>query len=402
MTSMIWPSCFMFLVIWLVNTTSACDVGWRGHDCSELALDGNGSKAYPANGSFDAHAWEDRPYPWGGDCLVAEDGLYHCFFTEFMEHCPMTYGTWYSSTVIRHAVSAFPTGPYEPLDVAIPKAAGNPVLLKRKTPDGYYVMYFTNQRFDQPVRSCIGRNSSSWHSEAVYNLKKLHGDVPMGVNVAWSRSLSGPWAVRYDIIAKTVPLSTNPGVVLLPNGTVVLAYKTWPSSAMCRSFVRADSCKAIGLLSTHTNGWNASYDYQPTGGQFVAVSRDVEDPSIYRDPISGILHMVLHVEGAGGSAHSFDNGSSWHFNSSAHSYEYGVTVSNGSRLYLSNREEPKILLDAQGAPTHLINSAVVRSLKERDTGGPAGSGYEGLQSTFLTFVLMQPLAGSQLRKDLIV
>jgi hypothetical protein len=104
--------------------------------------------------------------------------------------------------------------------------------------------------------------------------------------------------------------------------------------------------------------------------------------------------MIMHVEGAGGSAHSTDNGTSWHFDRKEHAYEYAVTLrTTGQQLSLTNREEPKVLLDEQGMPTHLINQAALRSLEgPKDNGSPRGCLYEGAQSTHLTFVLMQPIS----------
>ena len=375
-----------------------CDRGWHGPACGQLNLDAPASVVYPAQIDLAATAWEDRPYPWGGDCL-ADDEQYHCFFAEFDNHCPMSYGTWYSSTHIRHVTALTPTGPYTRRDVAVPRAAGNPVLLKPQPADGFHVLYFTNQRFEAAVRECRGRSPAAFSQDAVYNCKLgAAGEPPMGVNMAYSRSLNGPWQVRHQLIEPLVPESTNPAVVLLPNGTVLLAYKTWPGADRCRELIGSTECKAIGLLSSHPHGWNASsYSHRPTGDRFVAVSRDVEDPSMYRDPQSGAIHMLLHVEGAGGSAHSSDDGSTWQFRDTDHSYEYPVMLSgSGEWLALTNREEPKLLLDATGWPTHLITQAALRSLSgPQDQGSPKGCRYEGPQSTKLTFVLMQPINASK-------
>jgi hypothetical protein len=107
--------------------------------------------------------------------------------------------------------------------------------------------------------------------------------------------------------------------------------------------------------------------------------------------------MVMHVQGAGGSAHSVDDGSTWRFDSKEHSYEYAVTLSaTGEKLSLTNREEPKILLDAEGLPTHLVNQAALRALQGApDNGSPKGCLYEGPQHGHLTFVLMQPISTKQ-------
>ena len=319
----------------------------------------------------------------------------------------MTYGTWYSSTHIRHAVApadvrtGLPLGPFVPArDAAIPRAAGNPVLLKgagtTTTADGYRVLFTTNQEFAPPVRNCSGRDPADWHREAVYNPGN-----PMGINLAWSTSLDGPWTVRYDLLrGVALPYglnsATNPAVVQLANGTVILAYKTWPTAAVCQRLIGSPQCKAIGIVSTHDHGWNGSYSHRPMGAGFVAVGGDVEDPSIYQDPTSGALHLLMHTAdggGAGGSAHSADLGKTWAFDVTKHAYDYSVRMAGpvGPQLRLSNREEPKLLLDWDGFPSALINQATVRALDGTDSPPPPGAGYSGPQSTYLTFTLMQPL-----------
>jgi hypothetical protein len=386
--------------------TAPCDRGWQrpvlnhsGCGCSELALvPGTGTVAYPKNASLTTDEWEDRAYPWGGDA-VFHDGAVHGFFAEWENHCPMTYGTWYTSTHIRHAVAdadadGRPKGAFVAQNIAIPRAAGNPVLLKQRTADGYWLLFFTNQRYDRPVRQCSGRDPALWHNEAVYE-----AGSPMGVNLAYARSLSGPWTTRYGLIQAH---STNPAVVALPNGTVLVAYKTWPSAAECTALIGRPSCKAVGLFSTGVEAWNGSYTHRPMGERFVAVATDIEDPSMYRDPASGTLHMVVHTEdggGAGGSAHSTDLGKTWHFYQQQHAYEYDVGMEDGLSLHLTNREEPKLLLDKDGFPLSLINQAAVRALKGMDSPPPPGAGYSGPQGTHLTFTLMQQIEAKAVRED---
>jgi hypothetical protein len=125
-------------------TVGDCDRGWMKDDdgcCTRLALPGasspSGVIAYPHGANLSTTVWEDRQYPWGGDAVLDVNAAkIHGFFAEFSNHCPMTYGTWYSSTHIRHAVApadtrtGIPTGPFVPKEVAIPRAAGNPALLK--------------------------------------------------------------------------------------------------------------------------------------------------------------------------------------------------------------------------------------------------------------------------------
>jgi hypothetical protein len=118
--------------------------------------------------------------------------------------------------------------------------------------------------------------------------------------------------------------------------------------------------------------------------------------------------MLLHTGGAGGSAHSTDLGKSWEFDLTKHSYDYTITMEGGAqpntrpnhrraqqqqqkRLTLTNREEPKLLLNSAGFPVALMNQASVRPLEGDDAPPPPGAGYSGPQRTFLTFTLIEPL-----------
>ena len=112
----------------------------------------------------------------------------------------MTYGTWTSSTHIRHATSALPDGPWTSREVAVPPAAGNPVLTR--APDGTFLMYFTNQRWEGQQRNCSGPQAS-WGAPAYCT-----SHCENGISLASSQSLNGPWNITYNIVKFG---ATNPG-----------------------------------------------------------------------------------------------------------------------------------------------------------------------------------------------
>ena len=82
----------------------------------------------------------DSVFTWGG-AVVEDNGTYHGFFVEWLNHCPMTLNTFYTSTHIAHAVAPTPAGPWT-RGVAVPPAAGNPAL----SPDGEWLLYLSNHR----------------------------------------------------------------------------------------------------------------------------------------------------------------------------------------------------------------------------------------------------------------
>jgi hypothetical protein len=139
--------------------------------------------------------------------VVQSGGLYHGFFTEYLNNCPMTYGTWSTQTQIRHATSPAADGPWTALDVAVPDAAGNPVLTQ--APDGTWLLYFTSHRWNGPTRDCRGRPASAWGApHYCKNGSSANMQCAQGISLAHSKTLAGPWSIQMDVVKFW---ATNPG-----------------------------------------------------------------------------------------------------------------------------------------------------------------------------------------------
>jgi hypothetical protein len=371
-----------------------CDPQWTGAQCAQLHLlparvgSGYPSDPVPANVTLPT----DSVFTWGG-AVVEENGTYHGFFVEWLDHCPMTYGTWSTQTHIRHAVSASQDGPWRPLDVAVPNAAGNPVL--SHAPDGTWLLYFTNHRWTGAVRNCTGP-VDQW-GPPVY-CSTTGKQCATGVSLAYSRNLSGPWTIKYDVVSAS---ATNPGAPIFhSDGSLLMAYKTWTKGG--GTSMHAD-IKCIGMLSARS--WK-SWPYQRAPGpQCIGVGRNLEDPSnLWRDS-RGAIHVLFHqgcgsstsggcgsADGAlaayGGSAGSVD-GKTWDYNLTRVAYEYNVGVDDGSVLHCSHREEPKVLLDSStGLPSMLITQCTLPQPLPSSAPTPAFPKGEGQH---ITRVVMQPI-----------
>lgn len=108
-----------------------CDAAWTGQACESLhLLPAHRSALYPPGG----HATSlpsTRPFPWGGSILKDDAGIYHLFVVEYMNQCPMTYGTWTFQSSVRHAVSKSLAGPWEPKELPLgPGPTGNPLVVQ--------------------------------------------------------------------------------------------------------------------------------------------------------------------------------------------------------------------------------------------------------------------------------
>eukprot|EP01047_Picozoa_sp_COSAG01_P004668 COSAG01_NODE_155_length_23814_cov_12.061343_3_plen_539_part_00 len=362
-----------------------CDPQWTGSQCAQLHLlparVGSGYPSDPVPGSVTLPT--NSSFTWGG-AVVEENGTYHGFFVEWLDHCPMTYGTWSTQTHIRHAVSTLQDGPWRPLDVAVPNAAGNPVL--SRAPDGTWLLYFTNHRWTGAVRNCTGP-VGQW-GPPVY-CTATGKQCATGVSLAYSRYLTGPWTIKYDVVSVS---ATNPGAPIFhSDGSLLMAYKTWAKGGKCIGILVASSWKA----------W--PYQRAPGTAQCIGVGRNLEDPSnLWRDA-RGAIHVLFHqgcgsstsggcntngsLAAYGGGAGSAD-GKSWDYNLTRVAYEYDVDMDDGSVLHCSHREEPKVLLGADGQPTMLITQCTLPQALPNTVPTPAFPRGEGQH---ITRVVMQPI-----------
>lgn len=365
-----------------------CDDTWTGPYCE--ALDLLPIEADAAGWPFAKAAWAPPSlpttvgFPWGGAMAEEPAGTFHLFFTEWLNHCPMTFDTFYTSTRIAHATAPTTLGPWTPQrEAVVPPAAGNPAL--SRAPDGTWLLYYTNHRQPPAVvsaaRNCSGP-MSTWGNcsinPAVFPWNKSvtcaspGAGEPFGISLAYTKNLShGPWRYQENVIS--VPASNPGGPFFLRNGTMLMPFQTWRpghpcTTPTCISIVSAPSWDAWpyhtyplgpspgGNASSCIEQYNASTIDPATGKRR---GGSVEDPSqIWRDH-RGTLHLLMHQAHNGGRAYSTDDGNTWHYNYSAQAYSFRPKVSDGTVVDClltasSSRGEPRLLLDRKtGKPTAL-------------------------------------------------
>ena len=365
-----------------------CDATFTGQHCVMLDLlpiAVGESTGFPSAEGVAAQAKlpTNSTFPWGGALIEDDDGLFHLFFTEWLNNCPMRYDTFATSTHIAHATAKSAAGPWTRRGVAVPRAAGNPAITR--APGGTYLLYYTNHRYLGAVQNCSDGPASSWGPPIVIQnsstkCKSGKGHVSMGISLAYSKSLDGPWTYKEDVI--TVPATNPGGPLFFTNGSLMLPFQTWPPGAPCTS----PSCITI-VAAPHWKSW--PYNTFPLGEPGAAghcIERQnpkhggsVEDPSnIWRDQ-RGTLHVLMHEQSFGSRAWSTDMGRSWAYNYSNIAYPYSASTSSSFSISCANgREEPRVLLDAKsGQPTALATLC-------KKGGGP-------LPNTEYTRVLIQEL-----------
>ena len=203
-------------------------------------------------------------FPWGGAVAEEPEGRFctgsNLFYTEWLNHCPITFDTFYTSTSIAHATAPTLLGPWTRAAAAVVfPAAGNPAL--SRAPDGTWLLYYTNHRQPAAVvsaaRNCSGPvdmwgNCSTNPAVFPWNKSSPCGSQaagePFGISLAYTKDLNhGPWKYQENVIS--VPASNPGGPFFLPNGTMLMPFQTWRpghpcTTPTCISIVSAPSWDA--------------------------------------------------------------------------------------------------------------------------------------------------------------
>ena len=107
-----------------------CDAAWGGAHCTQLQLL---PAPAPLNAAYPPASLLNTTTSWGGSVVKdSSNGRYHIFLAEMSNSCGMT--TWTTNSLIRHAVSDHPQGPYEKKEIVMPPFAHNPTVIR--APDG--------------------------------------------------------------------------------------------------------------------------------------------------------------------------------------------------------------------------------------------------------------------------
>ena len=162
---------------------------------------------------------------WGGSMVKGEDGLYHMFYSQW----PKNIGwEWVNYSVIAHAVSESPFGPFEHKDFALPDRGAefwdgstthNPTVHKF---NGKYYLYYMGNTGDKKIVSVPGKPKINW----------VHRNNQR-IGVAVADSPNGPWKRFDEPVLDIAPnedaldalMTSNPSVCQMPDGKILMVYK---------------------------------------------------------------------------------------------------------------------------------------------------------------------------------
>jgi len=145
----------------------------------------------------------------------------------------------------------------------------------------------------------------------------------------------------------------NPSVVEAPDGSLLMVWRSIDWNSTGESF----------LATATAPGWSGPWLYNRSNLFPAASSIHIEDPFLWRNTASGTWHLLAHADAdgsQGGAAgmHGYSrDGRAWAL-SAGNAFGRDVLLTNGTRVGTRRRERPKLILSADGAPTHLITAIV--------------------------------------------
>ncbi len=288
------------------SKTCECDPAWKGDACELLSL-------LPADASVKGGAYGYAPNvtSWGGNPVLV-DGEYHLFVAEMKGNQGLD--VWQHNSMVTHATSKTPQGPFTKRSVTLLPEAHNPIVIRLK--DGRLALFH------------IGSGNASTNAKQGKGGHSVTHLAP---------GPDGPWtAVESNISCN------NPAPMQHPNGTIFLVCKNAGSHMF-----RSDSGDVAGP-------WTKVMDLpkSPPGmGTY-------EDPFLYLDK-RGNWHIIFHSwnhtndDNIAGHYYSTD-GLNW-ITSTVQPYGNTAMLTDGTQLHFTTRERPKILFNDQGEPAFLYN-----------------------------------------------
>jgi hypothetical protein len=273
---------------------------------------------------------------------------------------------------IDHVVSDTVTGPYTYRDTAIEMTSSNPAPVVLKSGPYKYAIFhiFNGSQYKQPnIPHCYPNGSRmpphhNYTDAADATAARMDADW-RDHQISVSNSLDGPWKLLQQTTADKLPTCNNPAPWVHPNGTLyaMCGYVIYTADVITGPWRNVTSS-----ILNHNNvrewpkGWHREDQFLFTTkrGWHVLFHASIPDSS----PGAGHNCTASVV-----SAHMFSvDGFDWHVSAIS---PYGTQVevketagSNGGNgreegatriVTVATRERPKLIFDASGEMTHLIN-----------------------------------------------
>jgi len=334
---------------------------WQGARCERLAI------GEASNTSTNGYR-NPKGASWGGSVIRADDGSYHMFVSFISRDCAL--GSWKFNSVIHHAVSEQPDGPYSFREEVLSEFAHNPTITR--APDGTYLLYHIGETLSGDDRLLYLRDCRKGKEVKPQRSTSSGGAVNFDgrIRVAFSKSLDGPW----ELLDKGRPIMqprrgnywdtvvTNPAPLVLKNGSVLLYYR---GDDRFHPDFKGQRHRKIGVAFAES--WRGPYrrirdsPITPSG----------EDPVVFANSDGSGFHMLFENKFTGiVGQHAFSpDGKKWRTLEDP-AYDLHVNWDGGASTKLERRERPQLLRDERGDPLYLFNA--VQGARDRGEQRTAG------------------------------
>lgn len=303
----------------------------------------------PIDGGFSMKGY----WIWGGSPIKGDDGLYYMFVSRWPNNLSFS-PHWLTNSEVVMAISKTPEGPYAFEKVVLPprgaeywdgRMTHNPTIHKY---GDTYLLYYTGSTYkeDTPAKDNPEKPDSPLVKEAHSNQR---------IGLATSKSLSGPWVRRDKPIVLPRPgkwdgfITTNPAPCVLPDGNILLIYKSVR--------YRGDLLRLGVTKSIHFEGPYNRLKDEPIF-TFDDTGNHVEDPYVWYS--NGHFELLMKdMEGGicgekGGGIHAISkNGVDWTISKPSLAYSRTVLWNNGKTTKQGFLERPQLLIQ-DDKPTHLF------------------------------------------------
>ena len=311
---------------------------------------------------------------WCGSPVRGEDRRYHLFASRWPQAYPFFSGYPAYSEIVR-AVADTPVGPYRFAEVVLP-ARGEQYWDGRMTHNptihywrGHYLLFYigSTYRGPAPAAADLAKDGTSQTRESYSRIC---------IGLATASSVKGPWRRLDDPILRAragkwdSAIVTNPAPCVLPNGRIVMMYRSNTPQGLRLGVAGADrydkpferiSDDPVDLFSSGA-GVEDPYLWW-AADHFEAIMKDMSGS------ITGERHAGIHA--------TSPDGLKWSLKPQPKAYSRTIRWDDGSTTTQGSVERPQLLFDG-GHPTHLFAAT--------------GDGPGGFEHANNTWTMVIPLA----------
>ena len=373
--------------------TCDCDAPWIGPSCAVLNM-------AVASDAADGYHPPNRSTSWGGNVLRGDDGVWHMFAAELINHCNMEF--WLGNSRVIHAVANSSTGPFVRHDVVLPVWAHEPNVVRDPT-SGEWVMFAsslpggTAANVARRPCDCLAQTGHPRAGDS------CNGDrdwaVKLETYMLHASSPWGPWS-KPRLLPQEAPLiDSNLAPVILANGSLIGIFRDDGNDTSTRQ----------NLHLVRAADWRDPSSYVESiihiRGPGGTIFDGPEDPFVWHDGRRGGFHALFHQYPHPAGPHAFSrDGITWHWapwdERTGHTAAgtakgdctgspvgatpcaYGPIVEyRSSTVTYGARERPHLIFGPTGTPVALSNGACLHGGGER------------------CFTLLQPVAQAESEHD---